>query len=61
MTAIHELETPAFVTDEKVLQKDLSLLRQVADQASCKLLYSPKASVLSTALQTIAGQVDGFA
>ncbi len=61
MTGANELETPAFVTDEKVLQKDLALLRDVADQASCKLLYSPKASVLSTVLQNIAGQVDGFA
>lgn len=61
MTGANELETPAFVTDEKVLHKDLALLRDVADQASCKLLYSPKASVLSTVLQNIAGQVDGFA
>lgn len=61
MTLTNELETPAFVTDEKVLQKDLALLRDVADQASCKLLYSPKASVLSTVLQNIVRQVDGFA
>ena len=56
-----KIDTPAFVTDEKVLQKDLALLRDVADQASCKLLYSPKASVLSTVLQNIVRQVDGFA
>ena len=61
MILTNELETPAFVTDEKVLQKDLALLRDVADQASCKLLYSPKASVLSTVLQNIVRQVDGFA
>ena len=61
MTLTNEFETPAFVTDEKVLQKDLALLRDVADQASCKLLYSPKASVLSTVLQNIVRQVDGFA
>lgn len=61
MTLTNELETPAFVTDEKVLQKDLALLRDIADQASCKLLYSPKASVLSTVLQNIVRQVDGFA
>jgi len=60
MILTNELETPAFVTDEKVLQKDLALLRDVADQASCKLLYSPKASVLSTVLQNIVCQVDGF-
>ena len=61
MTVARKLETPAFVTDEKVLQKDLALLRDVADQASCKLLYSPKASVLSAVLQTISRGVDGFA
>ena len=61
MTLTNEFETPAFVTDEKVLQKDLALLRDIADQASCKLLYSPKASVLSTVLQNIVRQVDGFA
>jgi len=55
------LETPAFVTDEKILQGDLTLLRKIADQASCKLLYSPKASALSNVLQIIAPTVDGFA
>jgi carboxynorspermidine decarboxylase len=61
MTLANEPETPAFVTDEKVLQNDLALLRDVADRASCKLLYSPKASVLSSVLQNIARVVDGFA
>ncbi len=61
VAANHELETPAFVTDERILQKDLALLRAIADQAGCKLLYSPKASVLSNVLQNIAGRVDGFA
>ena len=55
------IETPAFVTDEKILQGDLTQLRAIADQASCKLLYSPKASALSTVLQYAARQVDGFA
>jgi carboxynorspermidine decarboxylase len=55
------LETPAFVTDEKILQSDLTLLRKITDQASCKLLYSPKASALSVVLQIIAPSVDGFA
>jgi len=43
-----KIDTPAFVTDEKTLQSDLALLRKIADQASCKLLYSPKACSLST-------------
>ena len=56
-----KIDTPAFVTDEKMLQSDLSLLRKIADQASCKLLYSPKASSLSTVLRSVMRHVDGFA
>ena len=56
-----KIDTPAFVTDEKMLQRDLALLRRIADQASCKLLYSPKACSLSTVLRSVARQVDGFA
>ena len=56
-----KIDTPAFVTDEKTLQSDLALLRKVADQASCKLLYSPKACSLSTVLRSVTRQVDGFA
>ena len=56
-----KIDTPAFVTDEKMLQSDLSLLRKTADQASCRLLYSPKACSLSTVLRSITRHVDGFA
>ena len=56
-----KIMTPAFVTDEKILQSDLSLLRTIADQASCKLLYSPKACSLATVLRSVTRQVDGFA
>jgi carboxynorspermidine decarboxylase len=56
-----KIDTPAFVTDEKTLQSDLALLRKIADQASCKLLYSPKACSLSTVLRNVNRLVDGFA
>ncbi len=56
-----KIDTPAFVTDEKTLQSDLALLRKIADQASCKLLYSPKACSLSTVLRNVDRLVDGFA
>jgi len=55
-----KIDTPAFVTDEKILQSDLALLRKVADRASCKLLYSAKACSLSTVLRSAARRVDGF-
>ena len=61
VTLSDKIVTPAFVTDEKTLRSDLGLLRKVADQASCKLLYSPKACSLSTVLRSVARQVDGFA
>jgi len=58
---VEELDTPAYVINEKILERDMRLLRQIADQAGCKLLYSPKASSLAPVLSTIGGYVDGFA
>ena len=55
------IDTPAFVIDEKALRRDVALLRKIADQASCKLLYSPKACSLSPVLRGVAPKVDGFA
>lgn len=55
------IETPAYVIDQKILKSDLTLLRAVADRASCKLLYSPKASSLATVITGAAPLVDGFA
>ena len=56
-----DIETPAFVVDERALQSDLDQLRRLADQASCKLLYSPKANSIAPVLRTVARRVDGFA
>ena len=61
MTLTDRIETPAFVSDEKMLQSDLALLRKVADRASCRLFYSPKACSLSNVLHSVARHVDGFA
>lgn len=55
------MTTPAFIIDEPVLEADLSALRQIADQAGCKLLYSPKACSLSDLLIKVSDRVDGFA
>jgi carboxynorspermidine decarboxylase len=56
-----EIDTPAFIIDERTLVSDLTHLRQIADKAGCRLLYSPKANAVSTVLKTIGRQVDGFA
>ena len=53
-------KTPAYVTDENILDRDLKALRKIADEAACKLLYSPKACALSRVLEKVAGYVDGF-
>lgn len=53
-------KTPAFVTDENILDGDLRALRKIADEAACKLLYSLKACALSRVLEKVAGYVDGF-
>ena len=37
------MRTPYFVVDEAALRRNLSLLRQVAQQAGCKILLAQKA------------------
>ena len=58
---MEELNTPAYVINEKILQSDMRLLRHIAGQAGCRLLYSPKASSLAPVLSIMAKHVDGFA
>jgi carboxynorspermidine decarboxylase len=58
---VEELDTPAYVINERVLDTDMRLLRQIADQAGCQLLYSPKASSLAPVLSGVAKHADGFA
>ena len=55
------ISTPAFIVDERTLDSDLAQLRQTADEAGCKLLYSPKANSVSTVLEAVGRRVDGFA
>lgn len=55
------IATPAFVIDQKALEADLATIRGIADQASCQLLYSPKACALSDVLRLMSQNVDGFA
>ena len=38
-----DLQTPYFVVDEGLLEKNLQLLQQVAEQAGCKILLAQKA------------------
>ncbi len=55
------MSTPTYLVDETILEADLKHLRSIADQASCKLLYSPKACSLGPVLETVSNYVDGYA
>lgn len=55
-----QFDTPAYVTDHAVLARELAAVRALADEAGCRLLYSPKANALPDVLEHIAGAVDGF-
>lgn len=55
------MKTPAYVIDEKILKADLKNLRSIADRASCKLLYSPKACSLTQVFEVASDYVDGYA
>ena len=46
--------------DETILRQDIALLRKIADEAACQLLYSPKACSLAPVLEIISESVDGF-
>lgn len=55
------VKTPAYIIDERILETDLIQLRTIADQASCNLLYSPKACSLAGVLERAANYVTGYA
>ena len=40
---IYELPTPCYVIDEKKLRENLEILKQVKDEAGCKILLAQKA------------------
>ena len=61
MTSTTPIATPALVIDQPTLEADLATIREIANQASCQLLYSPKACALSDVLQCMSQKVDGFA
>ncbi len=52
--------TPAYIYDEARLLKDVRLVRQTADDAFCKVLYSPKACSVFEVLELVAGEVHGW-
>lgn len=38
----NEIETPAYIVDERLLEKNLQTLKSVMDQTGCKILLAQK-------------------
>ncbi len=55
-----QVETPAFVYDERTMRSALSYLVGLRAQTGCKLLYSLKSLALADCLRVMAESVDGF-
>ncbi len=55
------VETPAFVLDERRLLRDLRAATRLRDECGCKLLYALKPLTCEFVLELLASRVDGFA
>ncbi len=58
--AAPSIATPAFVYEDAFIRSRCEHLRQIADKAGCRLLYSVKALTLPWVLELIAPYVQGF-
>lgn len=59
MKTFSQLQTPCYVIDERLLQKNLQILRMVADKAGCKILLAQKAFSAFSTYPLIAKYLDG--
>ena len=57
--AAGSIATPAFVYEDAFIRSRCEHLKQIADRAGCKLLYSVKALTLPWVLELIAPYVQG--
>ena len=56
---IEELQTPCYVRDKRQLEENLKILREVADEAGCKILLAQKAYSCYDTYPLIAKYLDG--
>jgi len=56
---IHALPTPYYAVDERLLTKNLQILRQVADAAGCRVLLAQKAFSMFSLYPLIGQYLDG--
>ena len=59
MNWIKQVETPCYVIDEKMLRKNLELLKYVREKAGCKILLAQKAYSVYQTYPLIARYLDG--
>lgn len=57
----HEIPTPAYVCDEKLLRKNLELLAKVKEKSGAKVLVALKGFAFSGALDIVGEYLDGAA
>ncbi len=56
---VHALPTPYYVVDEKLLTRNLEILRHVADESGCKILLAQKAFSMYSLYPLIGKYLDG--
>ena len=56
---MNELQTPCYVIDKRQLEENLKILREVADEAGCKILLAQKAYSCYDTYPLIAKYLDG--
>ena len=56
---LNEVPTPAYVVDEAALEKNLKILKEVRNQAGCRILLAQKAFSMFAEYPRIAGYLDG--
>ena len=54
-----KIKTPAYVTDEAALIKNLKILEEVKEKAGCKILLAQKAFSMFSVYPLLAGTLDG--
>lgn len=56
---INSLKTPCYVTDERLLEKNMKILRSVSEKTGCKVLLAQKAFSMYSTYPLLAKYLDG--
>ena len=56
---INSLKTPCYVTDERLLEKNMKILRSVSEKTGCKVLLAQKAFSMYSTYPLMAKYLDG--